>query len=615
MALYFALGAIDDTRIGCVVPELAHGGKSVIAAAGQPGWIWADDDPVRFGPAFDDATGATALCSGRLSWPSAEWARAARLPYRGGLANRLMLDRFLKRGPSAVAPYNGAAVVVVADAPNRKVHIWTDQFGYHPCFIYRDGRPHGCIVTTSPDALLVDREATVTDDEISMAEFIRAWRVTPPNTYLREVKHAGAAAHIVIDLRTGEVSTETYWRPFQNEFFPSIEAASEELAEAVRVSVEERTAIAKRPLVFISGGSDSRILLFSASKREDVTAVNLYEREARETQVARQLAQAASAKFMAFQRGNDFYPRNLEDSVRWSGGMWSVEDSHYVGFSDDISSVAADLVMTACTTDWLFKGYGLEKKHVSIFGKNLPLLTYVNDRREGFLPNRPLPAPAAMAREIEQRLATWFDGCPAVLTDPWNRLKVEDRRIRPATYTVSVSGPIMYRRFPYDTFLADSRIAECYGRSHPDWKLNRELWGKVAARLCADAGQILDANYGWRVDSGRTEKLIVFGRGWIRRRFDRLRAQTQVDDGLRPPSSGSWPEMGWYATHSETLRSVWNSVTSAERERMAGVCWEDPFSISLNQWALRGNDLFRILTLLVHWRETERRRALRLRAC
>ena len=66
---------------------------------------------------------------------------------------------------------------------------------------------------------------------------------------------------------------------------------------------------------------------------------------------------------------------------------------------------------------------------------------------------------------------------------------MEDRRIRPACYTVSVSGQIMYRIYPYDTFFADSRVAECYSRIHPDWKLNREVWGRAAARHLRGRGQ------------------------------------------------------------------------------------------------------------------------------
>jgi len=165
----------------------------------------------------------------------------------------------------------------------------------------------------------------------------------------------------------------------------------------------------------------------------------------------------------------------------------------------------------------------------------------------------------------------------------------------------------MYRTFPYDTFLADSRVAACYSRTHPDWKLNRELWGKVAARLCKGAGDIVDANYGWRVDASMQEKAVIFVAGCVGRRLRRGKI-TGIEDGDRPPSSGSWPDLGWYAQRSATIKRLWTSATAEERDRMATVCATDPWKKSLDDWASDGNQLFRLLTLMCHWRECARRR-------
>ena len=575
--------------------------------AGPAGWLWVDDQAQRFGPSSDAATGVQVVSSGRLTWSARDWSRAERLPYSGGLANRLILERYLHGGTNAVAPYNGAATIAVRDPRDGLLHVWTDQFGYHPCFVYRGDSPDECIVTTFPDLLLVDPAAKLTWDLLSMAEFIRAWRTTPPHTYFAEVKHVGAATRMTIDRRAGGVSATQYWRPFEEEFYPSIQDAAEDLAAAVQVAVAERTAIACRPLMFISGGADSRVMLFSASDRARITAVNLYERAAAETEVARRLSEAAGCRFVSFQRDNDYYPRNLPEIVRWSGAMWSAEDCHYPGFADRIAEYRPDLIMTACTTDWVFKGYGLEKQHMHLCGRSLPILSYLDRRVGGFLPNVPLASPPALDAAIQRRLANWFAGCPDHLSTARDRLMVEDRRIRPTAYTVSVSGSIMYRIFPYDTFLADARVASCYSRTHPDWKLNRELWGKAAARICVDAGRIVDSNFGWRVDAATPEKLVVFAAGWLGRRL-RSAAKAADQDADRPPSSGSWPEFGWYARHSPTLKLLWDSVTDEERERMSLICATDPWDRALADWSTEGLHLFRILTLLVHWRECALRR-------
>jgi asparagine synthase (glutamine-hydrolysing) len=220
MSFYICPGGIDEARLKLVAKELSVPGKQEVMRPGTPGWLWVDDDAARFGPATDPKTGVCVISSGRVVWSAQEWARAERLPYYGGTGNRLLLDRYLTSGEDSVVPYNGAVALAVHDPRAGTIHIWTDQFGYHPCFVYRGDQALRCIITTFPDLLLVDSVAEVTEDLVSMAEFVSGWRATPPNTYLNEVKHAGAASHLVINTRDGRVSKREYWRPFEESFFP-----------------------------------------------------------------------------------------------------------------------------------------------------------------------------------------------------------------------------------------------------------------------------------------------------------------------------------------------------------------------------------------------------------
>jgi hypothetical protein len=608
MSLYYSPSGISEARLQCVARELARPLDATIAEPGAAGgFLWVGRDAKRFGPAHDPATGVRVICSGHLVWSAHDWARAEHLPYEGGLGPRLLLERYLQRGKDTVAPYNGSTIVVVHDPRSGEHHVFTDQFGYHPCFIYRGDSPAVCLITTFPDALLADPSVTIAWDELSMAEFIRGWRATPPHTYFREVKYAGAATCTTIDTRAQTTSQQSYWRPFETSFYSSIHEAADALAAALKTAIDERTAVAERPLLFISGGADSRVMLFGARDRSSVTGVNIFEHAQQETEIARSLCSLAGAKFIALQRDNDYYPRNLPEIARWSGGMWSAEDSHYPGMEDRLGEVNPDLVMTACTTDWLFKGYGMEKEYVNLAGRSLPFLRYKNRRVEGFLPNVPSAAPAPLAEEINARMAAWFADCPDTLVSPHDRLMVEDRRIRPSCYTVSVSGQIMYRIFPYDTFFADSRIAECYSRIHPDWKLNREVWGKAVARICTGADRIVDANYGWRVDANIVEKATTFAVGWAKRRIKKY-GRTPTVPSDRPPPAGSWPDYGWYAHHSATLKSLWQGVTTAERERMCLITGTDHWLMPIENWRSDGQTLMRLLTLLCHWREADRRR-------
>lgn len=168
----------------------------------------------------------------------------------------------------------------------------------------------------------------------------------------------------------------------------------------------------------------------------------------------------------------------------------------------------------------------------------------------------------------------------------------------------------MARTYPYDSFLADSRIAECYSRIHPAWKLNREVWGKAAARICVDAAEIVDSNYGWSVDATISEKAIRFATGWAQRRIARGGASAPAMSGTeeRAPSSGSWPDCGWYAYNSPSLADLWKNAPPEHRERMKMISGRDPWARPLSALAADGHRLMRYSTLLAHWNEIEARK-------
>jgi len=404
------------------------------------------------------------------------------------------------------------------------------------------------------------------------------------------------------NLGTGTVSSKPYWTPFEEEFFRTEDEAADALADALRLAVNERTAISDKTAIFISGGADSRVMLFGADDPKKITGINLYESEpTEESRIAEALCKRVGAQYIGFGRDNDYYPRLASEIVKWSGAMWSMEDSHYLGVRDVALNSGADLVMSACTTDWIFKGYGLEKTYRKFLGKYLPLKRLLSERVDGFLPNYPLEGPKEMRHEIDARMSAWFAGTPQRLESDRDHLLVEDRRVRPACYTVSVSGQMMYRIYPYDTFLADSRLADCYSRI-PAWmKLNGSVWGKATSRMFSDADDIVDSNFGWPVNASPFGKLMFFAKGWIGRRVKRMApAQKSSKSVNHPPCYASWPELGWYATNSPTVTAMWEDQSC--REELTRVWGSDPWDVPLEKWVSSGLDFFRILTLLQYLR-------------
>jgi asparagine synthase (glutamine-hydrolysing) len=598
--LYISLKPLEADVLSDVENWLRHGDEAVVGYQDEISMLWLGyENPTLYGPAKHVGSGCTLFTSGRVTIESCPDGGIS--GFEGGIVNQVLLDRYLKGGISGLLPVNGAVVVAIWDPRVRCLHVLTDMMGYHPIFSYRSSTFDLCRITTFPDALLHDRHLNLEPDYCSMADFLSSWRVSPPYTYYRQVEYVGAGVHCKWDLNKKEVTTSPWWKPFTDGFFSDIDGAAEELARALSDSISDRTRdLDAKTIAFISGGADSRVMLFGAHDAQTIVGINLSEYSTHETAIARQLCAQAGVEFMPWSRDPDYYPRMLLTNVRWSGAMWSSEDAHYLGVSDIVHSHRPGLVMTACTTDWLFKGYGLEKEYRTVFGRNLPLRKFANKLVGGYLPNQPRPCPPDYESAILERREAVFAGISETLNTDEERLRAEERRVRPACYTVSVSGQIMYRVYPYDTFLADPRVISCYSKT-PAWmKLNGEVWGKAAVRVCRDGGSIVDSNYGWRLDASEWHKLAIFMKRWLRRRLPTATRRNCPGEG-HPPSTGSWPDMGWYAKHSQTLAEFWNTRPRDERSLMTELWGSDPWLDPLESWAADPHGLFRILTLLAHW--------------
>ncbi len=153
-------------------------------------------------------------------------------------------------------------------------------------------------------------------------------------------------------------------------------------------------------------------MLFGADDPKKIVGLNMYEtKPTHESQISKALCERVGARYLGHGRDGDYYPRLLNDNVRWSGAMWSAEDSHYLGVRSIVEEQGVDLVMTACTTDWVFKGYGMEKQYKRLFGRYLPLKEFSPERQDCFLPNHARQAPAEFADAIHAR----FNACSKVV--------------------------------------------------------------------------------------------------------------------------------------------------------------------------------------------------------
>ncbi|MBD2209678.1 hypothetical protein H6G27_07290 [Nostoc linckia FACHB-104] len=598
--LYLTIGHSDTDRITAAAERLTFFPDEHREIIVEPdlaiAWV-TQDDPTLFAPAFHSATGVRVITSGRVAWDESAWQRAEKLDqYSGGLSNRLILEQYLSGGVSAVERHNGSAALLIYDPREKQIHLFSDQLGFYPLFVYQPQIVEGCVISSFPEAIANDPALTVTIDPVSMAEFLWQWKATPPHTYYQEIKYAGAATHSVWNLANRTYHCREYWQPFQEDFYGSLTEAADALEQAVRHSVYIRTLPRLSPTVnYTSGGLDSRVVLFTAADPSSVIGFNIYDVFNQEAAIAKLLCQQAGVKYVGFARDDDYYPRWMRSGVQVSGAMWSLEDNHFLGTREEIRKLGTRTVLSACLIDDLFKGYNLDYSDIGMFGRKLPLARLKSQREEGFRKSYPESRPTMFAESMEARQNHWFNGIPIDLQNDIDRLHAEDKRVRPVCYGPALSGPVMFRILPYDAFLADTAIADCYSRIPPKWKLNAVVWGEVVARICGNS--IVDANYGWKPGLSNVEKLLIFTRDWFRRRLGLI----PKFHNKGPATDGSWPELGWYIRHSATLRDMWETTSTSDRQLMTDLWGSNPWQISLDQWAKNPYDFFRIATMLNYW--------------
>jgi Asparagine synthase len=612
--LYVILGGPNPHRIQAAVERLTFFPNEVTItfneSFGSIAWV-SQDDPTLFGPADHLQTGVRVVTAGRIAWDEADWQRAEGLAgYQGGLSNRLILEQYLQGGVAAVECHNGSAALLIWDPRDQCLHLFTDQLGFHPVFLYRPQTIDHCIIATFPDAIADDPSVETTPDYVSMAEFLKEWQATPPHTYYNEIKYAGAATHWHWPLAKGTGRCRQYWQPFQAGFEDNLDYAVEQLSTAVQQAVHRRSLPRLGPVaVYISGGLDSRVVPFTVADRRQTYGINLYDVPNPEAAIAEQICAAAGVRYIGFAREQDYYPRWMEQGVKISGAMWSVEDNHFLGTKDLLQQLGIKTVITALPADDLFKGDSLDRSYWQVLGANLPLFQFEPIWSRGFgLESPPRSTPPEFADAINQRLQEWFGDLPDMLTSDQQRLQVEDKRVRPICYVPATPEAMMFRAFPYDSFFADRSIAECYSRTPARWKLNSMLWGRVVAQLTDR--NIIDVNRGWKPGASWAEKFWVYT--WQRLKRSLKAATLSQSKGLA--TEGSWPNLGWYITHSPVLHAIWEGASPDDRALVTSLWGSDPWQLSLEAWTqppvLNSGGLchgqaspyalFRLLTLLIY---------------
>jgi asparagine synthase (glutamine-hydrolysing) len=483
---------------------------------------------------------------GMVALDESEWQAAEQGGGSDGLAARAIARRFETDGSAALEDISGNCVIVIHDAPRGKLYLRTDPAGALPVYSCEcSGMP---VWGSHPDVLAAVAGETGRADAVSLAEFILASTVTPPFTYYERIRAVEPGTLIVFDLPEKRQSQRRYFTfDFQGDPKTPEDELADVLAVAWRQAVRRRTLPRfGRPVVALSGGLDSRLILAAMSQPERALAFTCYDAPNRELQYARSIARAVGAAFLPLQRSPDYYGENAEAGVRISGGMGTFANNHFLGVLERLHAEGLQTMLTGCYCDYLFKALPLNRRIHWFSGRET-----VAPFADAFYFSRWIPD-TPLATQVLQR---WEDRFPAALRerqDDATLFEVEVRRTFPLSYEGDNQQRLVPQRMTgWCPPLVDLELLRVYRRIPPSMKLNRGLFLKAARRVLAGspAGRVPDANTGARLSASPLEVALFSNWLRIRRRLRAVRRSLASDE--------AWPDWHYYYRHSPVLERLW----------------------------------------------------------
>lgn len=276
------------------------------------------------------------------------------------------LDRYRARGMEFVGELNGDFAGIVYDRADRTVSIFSDRLGTHDLYYARPSE--GTLVFSSRIQSL-PRHPSVTPsfDLDHLHEYFVYTRSMGVRTPLEGVSMFPPAAVTAFDLEAATLRTRQYWTPRHRPRDRPFSHFVDEFVDRYRAALAERTDGDREYGVFLSGGSDSRVLLGAMDEetRANATAYHMSEWMSREARTAERVAITAGVDFELLTRQRDYLDELLERSPELSNFYGQFTQAHAEGFMERVRA-EVDAVVEAHYTDLLFKGWGIPRRTVSL---------------------------------------------------------------------------------------------------------------------------------------------------------------------------------------------------------------------------------------------------------
>jgi len=283
-------------------------------------WISAaiDTRNGRYDAFHADAAGVTVLVDGYLSaplresgMPQAEW----------------ITKKYLELGISFLAGLRGSYTSLIYDARNDTAIIFNDRLGSRPLYYYKSPLD---LYAIGPEILgFATIEHAVTEiDDAAVIEFLIAGNQYSERTIFKSIKKLPQGSLITITRNNFSVSQ--YWRLAYPADGRSIqdESAIEECHSLLLQAVDRTSRACGNPVLFLSGGMDSRLMLgLLLEKGIKIPVASYGSGEGDDFNIAKQIASENELHLTEFRISFDSVIPQLAEAVLAVDGRSEVLDA------------------------------------------------------------------------------------------------------------------------------------------------------------------------------------------------------------------------------------------------------------------------------------------------
>ena len=415
-------------------------------------------------------------------------------------------------------------------------------------------------------------------DPLSFYQFLSFQRLFGTTTFDKSTKVLPPGSTLTLSKHTGAVEIRPYWLPNFDKHSDVRSATASDLADAIKKSIDQKTANVQNVSLLLSGGMDSRAVLGGFRPDEQPHCLTIGESENNEVDVARSLAQLTGASHSFVQRSPDHYSNVLTRASAIGGGMYSFQHGHFF----DLDIPETDLVLHGHGFDYYFQGMYLPSHRRNILGR--PTRSWALDpigpdlvgdyvlnakyRLKGIDPASLLkPEYAAQAQErIRDDLETVLQpisGTTSESYDNWDYLTTSAPS-RHYTYLNLLSASTLAEQ---RTIAFDNDILDIYYSTPANVRHGTKLLADTIKYLNPDLLKIRNANTNLRADLSPTSLTIE---SWIRGAKRRLgmggsiSADPSVDDR-------SWPTGSQLLSNSQVLHNRIKKLGNSEQLESIGI--------------------------------------------